>query len=87
MRVLDADGHVLEPPDLWERGLPAHLRDKGIRVRWNQDTQWDERFIEDRMLSDRGIAGLGNAGQSFEDFGRGMHYEDLSPAGFDPRER
>jgi len=87
MYVLDADGHVLEPPDLWETELPSHLRNKGIRVRWNPDTQWDERFVEDRMLSDRGIAGLGNAGLSYEDFGRGMHYQDLNPAGFDPRER
>src|SRR5439155_14999635 len=87
MLVLDADGHVLEPPDLWERERPVQLRERGIRVRWNPDTQWDERFVEDRMLSDRGIAGLGNAGQSYEDFGRGMHYEVLNPAGFDPRER
>src|SRR5205823_9825050 len=85
--VLDADGHVLEPADLWERELPAPMRDRGIRVRWNPDTQWDERFVEDRMLSDRGVAGLGNAGQSYADYGRGMHYEDLSPAGFDPGER
>ncbi len=85
--IVDADGHVLEPPDLWERNLPAHLREQGIRVRWNAETQWDERFIEDRMLSDRGIAGLGNAGQSYADYGRGTHYQDLNPAGFDPDER
>jgi predicted TIM-barrel fold metal-dependent hydrolase len=85
--VVDADGHVLEPPDLWERELPAALREHGIRLRWNADTGFDERFVEDRMLSDRGVAGLGNAGQSYEDFGRGMHYEELNPAGFSPDER
>src|SRR5262249_10632445 len=37
--------------------------------------------------TDRGLVGLGNAGTSFEDLGRGTHYEDISPAGFDPRER
>jgi predicted TIM-barrel fold metal-dependent hydrolase len=85
--VVDADGHVLEPPDLGEANLPAHLRESGIRLRWNPDTGWDERFVEDRMLSDRGVAGLGNAGRSYEDFGRGMHYEELEPAGFDPSAR
>ena len=87
MTVVDADGHVLEPEDLWERELPSHLRERGIRVRWNADTGWEERFVEDRMLSDRGIAGLGNAGQSYADFGRGTRYADLNPAGFDPKER
>jgi predicted TIM-barrel fold metal-dependent hydrolase len=85
--VVDADGHVLEPPDLWEKGLPASLRDRGIRLRWNPDTGYDERFVEERMFSDRGAAGLGNAGQSYRDHGRGTHYEELNPAGFDPAER
>ena len=38
-------------------------------------------------ITDRGLVGLGNAGTSFEDLGRGIHYEDISRAGFDPRER
>ncbi|MEX2254174.1 MAG: amidohydrolase family protein [Acidimicrobiia bacterium] len=85
--IVDADGHVCEPPDLWEQGLPEHLRDKGIRLRWNDATGFDELFIEDRTATDRGLVGLGNAGESFEDFGRGRHYEDLNPAGFDAGER
>lgn len=85
--VVDADGHVLEPRDLWEANLPKRLRDRALRVRWNADTGWEERFVEDRMLSDRGIAGLGNAGQSYADFGRGRTYDSLSPAGFDAGER
>ena len=39
------------------------------------------------MVTDRGLVGLGNAGETFDDFGRGRHYEDLNPAGFDPHER
>ena len=27
--VVDADGHVCEPADLWEKGLPGHLREHG----------------------------------------------------------
>lgn len=85
--IVDADGHVCEPADLWERGLPAHLQDRGIRLRWNESTGFDECLLEDRMVTDRGLVGLGNAGETFEDFGRGRHYEDLNPAGFDATER
>ena len=85
--IVDADGHVCEPADLWERALPAHLADHGIRLRWNEATGFDECLVEDGMATDRGLAGLGNAGESFDDFGRGRHYEDLNPAGFDPEER
>lgn len=85
--IVDADGHVCEPGDLWERGLPEGMRDRGIRLRWNEATGFDECFVEDRIATDRGLVGLGNAGESFEEFGKGRHYEDLNPAGFDPNER
>jgi predicted TIM-barrel fold metal-dependent hydrolase len=85
--VVDADGHVCEPPDLWTTRLPAHLSARGIRLRWNADTGFDEAYFEDELITDRGLVGLGNAGGSFENLGQGTHYEDTSPAGFDPRER
>ncbi len=85
--VVDGDGHVCEPPDLWTTRLPASLRARGIRLRWNADTGFDEAYFEDRLITDRGLVGLGNAGGSFADLGRGIHYEEISPAGFDPRER
>ena len=61
--VIDADGHVCEPADLWEQRLPAHLRDRGIRLRWNADTGFDEAWVEDWCITDRGLVGLGNAGR------------------------
>ncbi|MGH9015916.1 MAG: amidohydrolase family protein [Acidimicrobiia bacterium] len=85
--VVDADGHVCEPADLWERHLPQHLQDRGIRLRWNAATGYDECWVEDRKATDRGLVGLGNAGESFDDFGRGRHYQELNPGGFDPHER
>ncbi len=85
--IVDADGHVCEPADLWERGLPERLRDRGIRLRWNEATGYDECLVEDRIATDRGLVGLGNAGETFADFGRGRHYEDLNPAGFEAGER
>jgi predicted TIM-barrel fold metal-dependent hydrolase len=30
--AIDADGHILEPPDLWENYLPAKYRDRALRI-------------------------------------------------------
>src|SRR4051812_23256392 len=30
--VVDADSHVLEPPDLWETRLDRKYRDRGVRI-------------------------------------------------------
>ena len=32
MPVIDADSHVLEPPDLWESRLGPEYRDRGVRI-------------------------------------------------------
>jgi predicted TIM-barrel fold metal-dependent hydrolase len=31
--IIDADGHILEPPDLWERYIDPKFRERAIRVR------------------------------------------------------
>jgi predicted TIM-barrel fold metal-dependent hydrolase len=87
LRVVDADGHVCEPPDLWERGLPARFRDRALRLRWNAATGYDEAWVEDWCITDRGLVGLGNAGTSFTDLGKGRRYADGNPAGFEPKAR
>jgi predicted TIM-barrel fold metal-dependent hydrolase len=38
--VVDADGHILEPPDLWEKYLEPKYRDRAVRIRK------DERGLE-----------------------------------------
>src|SRR5271154_3450615 len=35
--VIDADGHILEPPDLWERYLEPKYRDRALRIRVGDD--------------------------------------------------
>ena len=35
--VIDADGHVLEPPDVWERYIDPAYRARAIRVRRGAD--------------------------------------------------
>ncbi|HYV56774.1 MAG TPA: amidohydrolase family protein [Candidatus Nitrosopolaris sp.] len=85
--VVDADGHVCEPPDLWTARLPAKHRERGLRLRWNEATGYDEAWVEDWCITDRGLVGLGNAGTSFEALGKGRRYVDGNPAGFCARER
>ena len=31
--AIDADGHILEPPDLWERYIDPRFRDRALRIR------------------------------------------------------
>src|ERR1051326_7252433 len=34
---VDADGHILEPPDLWERYMDPRDRDRALRLRRDAD--------------------------------------------------
>jgi hypothetical protein len=72
---------------LWTTRLPPHLRERGLRLRWNDETGFDEAWVEDWCITDRGPVGLGNAGTPFVELGRGRRYADGNPAGFDPRAR
>jgi predicted TIM-barrel fold metal-dependent hydrolase len=86
-QTIDADGHVIEPADLWERELPASLRTRGFRIRWNAELGQEQVHCEDRILLPAGIVGVGLAGRPFEDIGSGVRYDELCPGGFDPRVR
>jgi predicted TIM-barrel fold metal-dependent hydrolase len=35
--LIDADGHILEPPDLWEKYLEAKYRERAVRIRVGDD--------------------------------------------------
>jgi predicted TIM-barrel fold metal-dependent hydrolase len=87
MKTIDADGHVIEPADLWVRELPASLRAQGFHVRWNADTRQEEVHLEGRCLLPVGIVGVGLAGRPFDDVGKGVRYGELRPGGFDPARR
>jgi len=87
MQTIDADGHVIEPPDLWERELPPSLRERGFHVRWNPEILQEEVHVEGKLLLPAGIVGVGLAGRPFEDIGKGVRYTELRPGGLDPRQR
>ncbi len=35
--AIDADGHILEPPDTWERYIDPKFRDRAIRITKDKD--------------------------------------------------
>lgn len=41
--VVSADGHVLEPTDLFKTRLPEHLRERAV---WEEDFELDEPWVE-----------------------------------------
>lgn len=41
--VVSADGHVLEPTDLFKTRLPKHLRDRAV---WEEEFELDEPWVE-----------------------------------------
>ena len=87
--VIDADGHVCEPVDLWERNLPASMRERGPRVRVDAASGTQQVLVEDHVAIPMGLAGLGNAGMhKNQDFGNALRYpDDLHRGGWDARER
>jgi predicted TIM-barrel fold metal-dependent hydrolase len=89
--TVDADGHVLEPRDVWQRYLEPHLRARAIRIARDADG------VEALLVDGRSHAGLrgrlgalGGIGMDSEDLmtvGQ-RSYEDGCPkGGYDPRAR
>ncbi len=87
--VIDADGHVLEPRDLWARRLPARFRDQAIEIRWNEATRTEDEWAGGVNL----MPGLGTTNgwarlpRAVRDDPTGLRWEDLTPAGHHAADR
>jgi uncharacterized protein len=86
--VIDADGHILEPVDMWDRYMDPAFRDRAPRM--IVDTDGKERLlIEGKVLgSKKGLGLLGAIGArdgSVDD--NDFKYVDGRPGGFDPHAR
>src|SRR5437660_7531110 len=87
--VVDADGHVLEPLDLWDKYIDPAFRDGAPRM--ITDTDGKERLLIDGQVlgSSKGMGVVGAIGSrdgTIEDEGE-MSYADGRPGGFDPNAR
>ena len=91
--VIDADSHILEPLDLWQRYLEPRYRDRALRIETDTDG-FQHWVINGKVCEYRyGVFGdMGAIGQKLEPYftpGK-VTYEEgcrLSPGGGDPHER
>jgi predicted TIM-barrel fold metal-dependent hydrolase len=87
--VVDADGHVLEPLDLWDRYMDPKFRDRAPRL--IADSNGKQRLVIEEQLLGSAQAGLGGAGGVGARQGvvtpNTMEYKDGRPGGFDPHKR
>ena len=87
--VVDGDGHILEPRDLWERELPDRLKDVAIKIVWNEETRKEDEFVQNVNVAP-GVGtcnGWARLPRSVRDNPVGLRWEDLTPAGLYPKDR
>jgi uncharacterized protein len=68
-QLIDADGHILEPPDVWQRYVDRQWRERAIRVRRGADGR-DFLEIEGRparMTTPEMLGGFGGMGKSMDE--------------------
>jgi uncharacterized protein len=87
--VIDSDGHILEPLDLWTKYMEPGMRNRAPKV--ERDATGKQRlFIGEKVLGgERGMASLGAVGMRdgavvVDD---ASEYTDGRPGGFDPHKR
>src|SRR5437867_4858538 len=91
--IIDADGHVLEPPDLWQRYIDPAYRARAIRVRRGPDGR-DVLEIDGRparLTTPEMLGGFGGMGKSLEELAAaclsGRYAENAPAAATDPAAR
>ncbi len=87
--IVDADGHILEPPDLWTKNLPAKYKDVALRTEYSKQRDGDALIVErdNVVMTAPGAGNIGAARFTEEQrrrHWRGIRYTDGDPAGFDP---
>jgi predicted TIM-barrel fold metal-dependent hydrolase len=85
--VISADSHVLEPSDLWTKGLPASMRSRAPRVFYEEATnRW---MVGSDEVTPQPIAFTFVAGVDLDNLPE-MHkagYSAARPGGWDPKAR
>src|SRR5947208_6677056 len=67
--VIDCDGHILEPPDLWEKYIDPKYRDRTMRIKVGDDRfEYLEIDGKKAKLTQPGLLGsLGGMGKRVEE--------------------
>ncbi len=88
-RIIDADGHVVEPRALWEDYAERQFREQMIQIRRNRDGG-DELWINGENRSRPSLpvaASMVPGGLSDLERARKLTWDDILPGGYDPHAR
>ncbi len=84
--LISADSHVLEPPDIWEKRLPAKFRDKTPRL--GKDADGGDAWVYGQSGQPEPIGLTATAGVRYEDFKwTGFTYKSIVQGAYLPNER
>ncbi len=85
--IISADSHVIEVPDLWEKGLPSSLRDRAPKAYFDEGR--DAWMFGSPDVPAQAVGGLFMAGQQPENVERYRRagFSVARPGGWDPVER
>jgi predicted TIM-barrel fold metal-dependent hydrolase len=83
--IIDADAHVNEPPDLWQKRVASRFRDRAPRLlHTDQGDVWD--FDQGKRIRPLGLTAT--AGLSYLQFrASGLRYDEIRPGSFDTKAR
>jgi uncharacterized protein len=92
-RVVDADGHVLEPGDMYETYIDPQYRDRAIRIQCDENG-YENLFIDNKPYRNPTIPGrmgaIGGIGMDralLQRKGNITYAEGSPPGGYDPKAR
>ena len=86
-KVIDADGHILEPVDLWDHYMDPQYRARAPRLFTDTDGK-DRLNIDGKIIGGpRGLGFLGGIGLRDGRASENMKYTEGRKGGFDPHER
>ncbi len=82
--IISADSHVIEPPDLWVKGLEAKYQSRAPRLA--HDTDSDRWVCADAVMPP--VGALAGVARTIEEKGKSGRYEtDVPKGGYDPDPR
>ncbi len=86
--VIDADGHILEPVDLWQTHIDPKFRGRGLQLVANNDGS-ETLLVDGKRLGGKGtkFGLLGSIGARYGDLPGHIPYLDGRRGGFDPHAR
>ena len=86
-KLISADSHVVEPPDLWDSRIDAPFRDRRPRMYLDGDVH---RWIADKDINVGSLGAPSQAGRRFEDpdsLTIEAPFQDTPEAAYDPHAR